>query len=53
MKIVRVHYTTTAEFAPKNKENIAGIVKELKELNHPGMPGNFTNRYRLTPLVLT
>jgi len=37
MKIVRVHYTTTAEFATKNKENIAGIVKELKELNHPGI----------------
>lgn len=37
MKIVRVLYTTTAEFAPKNKENIAAIAKELKELNHPGI----------------
>jgi hypothetical protein len=37
MKIVRVHYTTTAEFAPRNKENIAGIVSELKTLNHPGI----------------
>ncbi|SRR5260221_10907025 len=37
MKIVRVHYTTTAEFAPRNKKNIAGIVKELKTLNHPGI----------------
>ncbi|HJP63239.1 MAG TPA: hypothetical protein VJ844_07330 [Mucilaginibacter sp.] len=37
MKIVRVHYTTTAEFAPRNRENIRGIVNELKELNHPGI----------------
>jgi hypothetical protein len=37
MKIVRVTYTTTAEFAPINQSNIAGIVKELKELNHPGI----------------
>jgi hypothetical protein len=37
MKIVRVHYTTRPEFAPINQANIAGIVKELKELNHPGI----------------
>ena len=37
MKIVRVQYTTTLEFAPINQANIAGIVKELKELNHPGI----------------
>ncbi len=37
MKIVRVQYTTTAEFAPINQVNIAGIVKELRELNHPGI----------------
>jgi hypothetical protein len=37
MKIVRVHYITTPEFAPINQANIAGIVKELKELNHPGI----------------
>lgn len=37
MKIVRVQYTTTAQFAAINQENIAGIVKELKELNHPGI----------------
>ncbi|HTE00063.1 MAG TPA: hypothetical protein VK668_12295 [Mucilaginibacter sp.] len=37
MKILRVHYTTTAEFAPRNKENIAGIVNELKKINHPGI----------------
>jgi hypothetical protein len=37
MKIVRVQYTTTAAFAPINKANIAGIVKELKQLNNPGI----------------
>jgi hypothetical protein len=37
MKIVRVHYTTTTEFALRNQANIAGIVKELKALNHPGI----------------
>jgi hypothetical protein len=37
MKALRVHYTTTAAFAPRNQANIAGIVKELKKLNHPGI----------------
>jgi hypothetical protein len=37
MKIVRVEYTTTKEFAPINKANIAGIVEELRTLNHPGI----------------
>ena len=37
MKIVRVQYTTTPEFAPINQANIAAIVKELKQLNHPGI----------------
>lgn len=37
MKTVRVQYTTTEEFAPINKANITAIVKELKELNHPGI----------------
>jgi len=37
MKIVRVHYTTRPEFAQRNMENIAGIVNELKLLNHPGI----------------
>src|ERR1700743_672129 len=37
MKIVRVQYTTTAEFAPINQVNIAGIVAELKQLNHHGI----------------
>ncbi|MDF2434102.1 MAG: hypothetical protein JWP44_3733 [Mucilaginibacter sp.] len=37
MKIVRVQYTTTPQFAPINQANIAAIVQELKELNHPGI----------------
>ncbi|MBA4144574.1 MAG: hypothetical protein DI538_19980 [Azospira oryzae] len=37
MKVVRVQYTTTLEFAPINQANIAGIVNELKALNHPGI----------------
>jgi hypothetical protein len=37
MKIVRVQYTTTAQFAATNQQNIAGIVAELKQLNHPGI----------------
>ena len=37
MKIVRVIYTTTAQYAATNKQNIQGIVNELKTLNHPGI----------------
>jgi hypothetical protein len=37
MKIIRVQYTTTAAFAPINQANIAAIVRELKELNNPGI----------------
>lgn len=37
MKIVRVHYTTTAEFAPRNQQNIKAIVAELQQLKHPGI----------------
>jgi hypothetical protein len=37
MKIVRVQYTTTYEFAPVNQQNIRGIVKELETLRHPGI----------------
>ena len=37
MKIVRVQYTTTLEFSPVNQANIAAIVRELKELNYPGI----------------
>ncbi len=35
MKVVRVQYTTTAEFAPVNQANIAAIVEELRALGHP------------------
>jgi quinol monooxygenase YgiN len=37
MKIVRVQYTTTAEYASRNKDNIRQVVNELKKLNHPGI----------------
>jgi hypothetical protein len=37
MKIVRVQYTTTPEYAPANKENIRQIVNELRSINHPGI----------------
>jgi len=37
MKAVRVQYTTTAAFAPVNQANIAAIVQELQQLNHPGI----------------
>jgi len=37
MKIVRVQYTTTPEYASRNKENIRQVVNELRELNHPGI----------------
>ena len=37
MKVIRVQYTTTAQYAPINQQNIAGIVAELKGLNHPGI----------------
>ena len=37
MKIVRVIYTTTQQYAATNKENIQAIVNELKTLNHPGI----------------
>lgn len=37
MKVVRVQYTTRAEYAPINQQNIAAVVAELKTLNHPGI----------------
>jgi quinol monooxygenase YgiN len=37
MKIVRVEYTTTQEYADKNKENIREVVNELRKINHPGI----------------
>ena len=37
MKIVRVEYTTTHEYALINQQNIRQVVNELKQLNHPGI----------------
>ena len=37
MKIVRVQYTTSAEYAATNQKNIRQIVNELKQINHPGI----------------
>jgi len=37
MKIVRVQYTITSEYASANKENIRQIVNELRSINHPGI----------------
>jgi quinol monooxygenase YgiN len=37
MKIVRVQYTTTQEYAATNQENIRKITDELRKLNHPGI----------------
>jgi hypothetical protein len=37
MKIVRVSYTLPAAVVPQNQANIAGIVQELKTLNHAGI----------------
>ena len=37
MKVVRVQYTTTFEYAPINQRNIAAVVAELKALGHPGI----------------
>ncbi len=37
MRIVRVQYTTTLAYAATNQENIRLVIKELKQLNHPGI----------------
>ena len=37
MKIIRVQYTTTPEYAAANQANIAEIANEVKKLNHPGI----------------
>ena len=37
MKIVRVQYTTTQEYAARNQENIRKITEELRAINHPGI----------------
>jgi hypothetical protein len=37
MKIIRVQYTTSAQFAPINQANITGIVNELKAIKYLGI----------------
>ena len=37
MKIVRVTYTTRAEYAPQNSENIQKVMADLQQLRHPGI----------------
>ena len=40
MKIVRVTYTTKAEFAEQNQSNIKNVMNDLQKLNHPGINYN-------------
>ena len=40
MKIVKVTYTTKAEYADQNKANIAAVMSDLRELNSPGINYN-------------
>ncbi len=37
MKIVRVTYTTRADFVVRNCENIQKVMEELRRLNYPGI----------------
>jgi hypothetical protein len=37
MKIVKVTYTTKAEFADQNQSNIKNVMADLQKLNHPGI----------------
>ncbi len=37
MKIVKVQYTTSQEYAAKNIENITNVANEVKMLNHQGI----------------
>ncbi|MDB5284917.1 MAG: hypothetical protein JWO06_3992 [Bacteroidota bacterium] len=40
MKIVKVTYTTKAEYAGQNQSNIKIVMDELQKLNHPGINYN-------------
>ena len=40
MKIVRVTYTTRAEYAEQNKANIRAVMSDLQKLNDPGINYN-------------
>ncbi|MCW3084852.1 MAG: hypothetical protein JWP12_2218 [Bacteroidetes bacterium] len=37
MKIVKVTYTTKAEFSEQNQTNIKNVMAELQKLNYPGI----------------
>jgi hypothetical protein len=37
MKIVKVTYTTKAEYAAQNQRNIKNVMADLQKLNHPGI----------------
>ncbi len=37
MKIVKVTYTTTAEYAEQNQANIKTVMNDLQKLNHQGI----------------
>lgn len=40
MKIVKVTYTTKAEFAAQNQSNIQNVMADLQKLNHAGINYN-------------
>ncbi len=40
MKIVKVTYTTKAEFAEQNQNNIKNVMTDLQNLSHPGINYN-------------
>jgi len=40
MKIVKVIYTTKAEYVEQNKTNIQQVMSDLKQLNHAGINYN-------------
>lgn len=37
MIITKVHYTVKQEYAVHNKENIARVMSELRQVDHPGV----------------
>ena len=40
MKIVKVTYTTKAEYSEQNQQNIKQVMTDLQGLNHPGISYN-------------
>jgi hypothetical protein len=37
MRIVKVTYTTTAEYSAQNQQNIKNVMLDLRKLNRPGI----------------